>query len=221
MMRGLGSSAIVVVLGFLLSFLSVSAQANVTGVTYSFQHVLEQGEIGTNTDGAIGEAQLFMGVSDTGSDTLFTFTNTGPFACSITDVYFSGGGILSSITGIDNSDPGVLFSEGAAPGNLPGGNAVVPPFTSVLSADSDEPVMTNGVNPGESLGIAFDLVSGYLYTDVIDSLCDGSLRVGLHVQGYEDGGSESFTNNIPAPGACGMAAIGIGIVNWLRRRRTL
>ena len=59
------------------------------------------------------------------------------------------------------------------------------------------PAQPNGVNPGESLGIVFDLIGGQAFADTIAALADGGLRIGIHVQGFEDGGSESFVNNGP------------------------
>lgn len=152
------------------------------------------------TDAAVGEAQLLVQITDIGSDqVLFTFLNTGPEASSITDVYFDDGALLG-IAFIDDSDPSVSFSQLAAPGNLPGGELLDPPFevTGGFSADSDPAVVQNGVNPGESLGIGFDLLTGKTFDDVLISLSDGSLRIGIHVQGFDDGGSESFVN-----GDCG------------------
>lgn len=219
MVRRLCGLSIVVI----LCALSGVTHAGITGVTYNFQHIVEPGEKGVNINGAIGEAQLFLDVSDISGSALFTFTNTGPLACSITDVYFSAGGILSSIIAIDNSDPGVLFSKDAKPANLPGGNLVSPPFTTTLSADSDKPIVPNGVNPGETLGVLFDLTSGRLFGDVIGGLNDGSVRVGLKVQGFETGDSETFVHKtvVPTPGACGLAAMGLGLVSFLRRRKAI
>jgi len=147
-------------------------------------------------DAAIGEAQLFVDVTDAGSgEVLFTFYNTGPEDSSITDVYFDDGSLLG-IALIDNSDPGVSFSQGASPANLPGANNAIPPFqtTAGFSADSDAPVQQNGVNPTESLGIHFGLVAGRTFDDVLADLTSGDLRIGIHVQGFESGGSEAFVN---------------------------
>ncbi len=84
-------------------------------------------------DAGIGEAQLFMDVTDVGitpedrHQVLFTFTNTGPKASSITDVYFDDGTLLG-IADIDNSAPDVVFSVQATPSDLQGGDNIVPPF---------------------------------------------------------------------------------------------
>jgi hypothetical protein len=171
----------------------------------------------TNTiagDAAIGEAQLFVDVTEYEYDNgqvLFTFANTGPEASSITDVYFDDGTLLG-IASIINVENFVEFSQLATPNNLPGGNNVSPPFevTAGFSADSDAPVQPMGVNPGESLGIIFDLQEGGTFADVIAELESGELRIGIHVQGFDSGGSESFINHIPEPATL-FLLIGLGI----------
>ena len=213
----------VILIVFLL-ILSTEAQADL--YTYGFKNI-------TNNlagDAAIGEAQLFADVSGEPDDTqaLFTFRNEGPEDSSICDVYFEDGPLLG-IADIING-PGVLFSQGANPPDLPGGNAVQPPFnvTAGFLADSDPPVQPNGVNPGESLGILFDSTGDF--ADVIAAINQGltgpivageSLRIGIHVQGFESGGSESFVLT-PEPGSLLLGSIGISmVIARCRKRKTL
>ena len=158
---------IVSVIVLILSLFCVRAKA---GPTYSFTHIEEAGDGATEiADGAIGEAQLYVELSDLGSQVEFMFTNIGPEASSIIDVYFDDGTLLG-IASISNTLSLVEFSQLASPPDLPGGNNVSPPFatTAGFSADSDPPAQPLGVNPGESLGITFDLQSGGIFDDVVD-----------------------------------------------------
>jgi hypothetical protein len=187
---------------------------------------------------AIGETQLTVEVTDAGTELVsFLFSNSGPEESSITDVYFDDGsllGIASIIDADDGSggDPGVDFSQLAIPGNLPSANNASPPFetTAGFSADSDSPVQPNGVNPDESLKIIFNLQTGQTFSNVEDELTSGDLRIGIHVQGFASGGSESFVNNPPSPGPVPgpsvpepgpLALIGLGglMLGWMHRRR--
>lgn len=171
----------------------------------------------------IGEAQFSAELLELSSDEVqFVFRNSGPVACSITDVYFDGGlpvtSSLQSISSIEDSS-GVSFSAGATPHNLSAGNAIDFETTAGLSLDSNPPVQPNGVNPGEYLTVGL-LASSY--ADVLNDLNSGALRIGLRVQGFADGSSESYVNGvsiIPAPASVALAAIGVGLVKVLRNRR--
>jgi len=173
-------------------------------------------------DAAIGEAQLFVNVTDASgtenpfaTQALFSFSNIGPAASSITRVYFDDGrnSVLSGIAQIFNGS-GVSFSAGAKPPNLPAGQNIS--FSTDFSAGSNSPVQPNGVNPGESLGILFNLQNGSNLQSVINQLASSDLRVGIHVQGFAGGGSESFVNNkpqpVPEPGT--MAATGLIVAGY-------
>ena len=122
-------------------------------------------------------------------------------------------------------DPGVEFSQGAAPPNLPGANNVAPPFqvTAGFLADSDAGmggVQAHGVNPGETLGILYDLQAMGTYQDIIDELTNGDLRIGIHLQSIGlPGGSESFVNNpVPIPAAIWLMIPAMGFLARSRAR---
>jgi hypothetical protein len=100
----------------------------------------------------------------------------------------------------------------------------VPAFnvTGMFKADADNPSPAKGINPGEWLGIFFALQSGQTYADVINDLATGELRVGLHVQAFSGGGSESFVNTpVPLPAAIWLFGGGLlGLMGLIRRRKS-
>lgn len=167
-------------------------------------------------DVAIGEAQLFVDVTDVGNGQVqFEFKNEGPDASSIACVYFDDrAGVLHDISSIIN-DTGVSFSAGGSPENLPGGNDVG--FVANFWATADPPPAHNGVDPGELLGIVFDLQAGAMFGDVIAQISGGALRIGIHVIDFASGGSESFM--VPVPGAFLLGVLGLGYAGMKLRRR--
>lgn len=214
---------VAVVLGAACLALSGTALA-LSSITLSFNGV-------TNTsisNTALGESSLFvevMQLSDP-SQVAFKFTNTS--SSSLTDVYFDDGTLLG-IASITGSGAGVAFLSGAKPSNLPGGNLLTPAFvtTAGFSTDSNPPVILNGVTAGESLTITFNLQTSKTYADVLSALAlpngggTGDLRIGVHVQSFLDGGSESFVNTpVPEAETYAMMLAGLGLVGFMARRRS-
>jgi len=202
---------IVFIIGAVCLMPALSAQA----LTLGFQSITSN-NIGNI---AIGEAQLFVEVTEVGTyQVLFTFRNIGLLASSICDVYFDDGTLLG--IALITSSAGVSFSLGANPGNLPGGNEINPPFqaTAGFLADSNSPVQPNGVNPGEWLEILFNLQNGGSFLHVLNELSSGELRIGIHVQGFANGGSESFVN-VPEPSTLLLLGAGLVGLGLLGRRK--
>lgn len=230
----------------------ITAQAN---VTYNFHCITnndpsgQAGQVGENafyvdvsdpgTFGPSGEAQV-----------LFTFgVLTGfpyvidpppaeydPYGYYIDGVYFYDGALLGIAQLIDadepvgdEGDPGVNFSTPATPHHLPGfdpGNYPTLTYGFLVDDADADPGSGNGIHPGESLGVLFNLRTtdpdgnqyAYTYNDVITGMNSMEIIVGVKAQGFGEF-SESFIT--PAPGAILLGGIGIGLVGWLRRRRTL
>jgi len=188
--------------------------------TYTFSQI-------TSNGAPLVASQLMANVTQSGSNVLFTFTNTSVIASSITDVYFDYGntsffangntGISNNILGLAGESFGVNYSDGASPGNLPSGNTVG--FSSDAAGDSNSPTSANGVNTSSEF-VAFlgTTITGITFADVIAGLDSGAFRLGLHVQSINGDNSESFVNAVPVPAALPLMATALGLFGISRRK---
>lgn len=217
-------------------FLSNAAFA-VAPATYSFVGVTNTSLANT----ASGVASLSVEVIDLGfssetqtNQVAFKFTNAS--SSSLTDVYFDDGTLLG-IAKITDSGSTVAFTQFADPKNLPGATYLDPDFQTTVgfSLDSNAQgggVPVNGVSAEEWLTVTFDLQSGQTYASVLNALAlpnnggTGDLRIGLHVQSFSNGGSESFVNSpdgvaspVPEAQTTAMMLAGLGLVGLMTARR--
>lgn len=191
-------------------------------VTYSFQHVTANHP----GDAAIGEFQLSMEVSPTANGVQFTFHNDGPDPSVITQIYFYDG-LLLDLSSIDNTCDGVtLIEEEGNLGHLPG----FEPDEEVLivygAADRlTQGGISNGVDagqPGEWVTIHWTLQEGGDFETLLDLMAQQEVVIGVHVQAFNSGGSESFINNLHynlVPEPVTLLLLGFGSLTLLLKRR--
>lgn len=177
---------------------------------------------------AVGESQLTVDVSDYGNNqVLFSVNNTGSSLSVVKGIYFDDGTLLDIAHLIDQEDDLGFFGVDFSTGNpfsieLPGSTAIDPEFitTAGFLTSAEVPIYENGINAGEWLGIVFDLQYMKDFSSVIDDLATGELRIGLHVLGFDEGGSESFVNAtvVPLPSAFLLMLSSLGALLFARGR---
>lgn len=220
-----------------LFFLLAAGPAAADTYTYYFMNITNNNA----ANAAAGEAQLRMDVSGSdGSNVVyFKFYHDGNTSMSITDIYFYDGvlGLSGTTLAIFAQSLGVSFDLNATPAALPGGSGYGLPTSSVVfSSDSNPPVAANGIQPpSEYLTLKFTLAAGKDIDDVVAALAwiqpgespplfdpGTDLVVGLHVQAFANGGSESFVvrpPGVPLPGS--VLLFGSGLLGLLAVRRRL
>lgn len=162
-----------------------------------------------------------MDVTDAGSgNVLFKIFNNTGVANFIGQVYFDDSGFLSGPTPNQSNVGVVNFASGG--NNLPQGANLNPNFVADFGFDRGNGAgNADGVQTGEALGIQF---TGN-FTNIINAINAGTLRVGLHVQGIGTADkSDSFVSGppstaIPTPALLpGVIGVGLGL---LRKRQQL
>lgn len=202
---------------FLASILLVSS--NASAAMLGFDCITDN----IANDCASGEAQLSVNVTDAGNDQVrFLFSNSGPDALFISDIYFDNGEPGSTLASIDALEEmmGVDFQTPIpGMGDLPGGNTIGFNTTTNLETNN-APGSANGIDPGEMLGVLINLVMGQTFADVLSELANGDLRIGIHVQGFLPNGSESFVNTpVPVPAAIWFLGTGLLALAGVSRKR--
>lgn len=171
-----------------------------------------------------------------GNDVQFVFNNNSPIPATVANVYWNSS-LLDYGSPVISSLPGVSFSVGGSPGNLPSGQNLTPPFVTDFTVSADSPAASNGIDPGEQLTVTLDLLGGVSYATFLASFrADGSSRIGMHVISVGPNGqfSESMVNTpgsgpgfpptpdisvIPVPGALPLMLSGLLGLSLLARRR--
>jgi hypothetical protein len=179
---------------------SLSAECEV----FSFNAITENDPSGYAQ--SIGESQLFMDVTLLGlGQASFVFANTGPANASVSQIYFDYLPSLDISLDAINDGNGVDFvSSPVRPENLPGGKSLPIPFIAEWGVAARNP--HQGINPNENLELIIQYDASY---DLLGSLGNQNLRVGMHVQSIGCGEySESFVNTIPEPASMGMLCAG-------------
>lgn len=188
------------------------ASTSVLATTYSF--------VGVNANEVNVSSQLSLDVTQVGNSVDFKFINAlGGANVFIGTIYFDflGSNLFSSLD--QTGQQGTVSFTGVTPStqNFPEGNSIG--FTTNAEGDRNGGA-ANGINVGEYL-IMTALLSPNANID--DLFANGGLRVGLHLQGYASGGSDSYVNSppnaVPIPAAgwlLGSALLGF---MGLRRRK--
>ncbi len=167
--------------------------------------------ISSGGGGQCAAAQSDLSWSFTGNN--FTLTNNAvagntSFIGAIYFDYGAGMGVsLVSSTGT------VALASGGSPPNLPSASSTSPNFVADAYWTANNPASAYGVNPGESITFAMSNVTAA-------NFADGSMRVGVHLQGLPTGASESLVTAVPEPETYAMLLAGLGLMGAVVRRRS-
>jgi hypothetical protein len=144
----------------------------------------------SNTSCNILEDQISVDIADGGGGTVdFTFSNSGPLASSITDIYFDDDEAFIDSLAVTGSTGIVAFSVGCTPPDLPGGETVG--FETAACADADPPPGGgSGVDPFESVTLTATLLVGRTFAELLQAIEDDLFNIGVHVQAFEGDFSE-------------------------------
>jgi hypothetical protein len=166
--------------------------ANASIISYEFQNITSNNPISVS----IGESQFSLDITDENvgaNQAMFIFKNTGTEQSTISEIYFDDNPpVLMTFDGFSNLTvvDGLKFRVGASPSNLPAGRSIG--FVADYAYEATNPAPRLGINPGEALGIRFNIASGSTFADVVNSMSSNQLKVGIHATNFTLGFSESF-----------------------------
>ena len=172
---------------------SLFLSTTVLATTYNF--------IGVNANEVNVSNQLSLDVNQIGNSVDFKFINaSGGVNVFVGNIFFD---FLNAnlFTDLDQTNSlGTVSYTGITPSNknFPEGNGIN--FSTNASGDVNRGA-GNGINIGENLVLTALLSPG---ADINSLMQAGGLRIGLHVQGYRSGGSDSYVttpNAVPLPAA--------------------
>lgn len=174
--------------------------------------------IGVNANEVDVSAQLSMQVTQVGNNVDFKIANAaGGVDVFVGHVYFDflNSNLFSSLTQTGQLGTVQFTGNASSSTNFPEGNSIG--FTTDADADRFRGA-ANGINIGEYLVLSAVLSST---VDIAGLLNSGDLRVGLHMQGYASGGSDSYVSSpsaVPVPTSAWLLMSGLGLFVIARRR---
>jgi hypothetical protein len=210
-------------LNLVKSLLAVASVAAVSAVSAAPASAFNFSNIaGGDTAGDDYVNSFTFDVLNQGESVIFKIKHSENAAAStmfIRQVFFDDNGgnpyLSDPLANVDNIGQ-VAFSAG--PTNFPqGGNG----FTTDYAFSRSGPGNASAIQAGETLGVRF---TGN-YNNVIYALNSGALRVGLHVQGLPNGGSDSYisssgnTQNTPEPLTMLAAGAAVGFGTMFKKQR--